>query len=296
MPSTPAGKRATKLVMRRKRHVRWVVLVVLVVLLVAACGTAPYTKRSQLLLIPESTEIALGANAYRQVLAKAPLLHDPEFTDPVREVGERIARVADKPNYQWEFAVIDKDEANAFALPGGKVAVYTGLFPLASDTAGLAAVLGHEVGHALARHAGERMSQGVLLDLVLTVGAAALGGGSPQNQRLIYQALGLGAQIGYVLPFSRSQEAEADYIGLMLMAKAGYDPEAALGLWQRFAEHDKERPPELLSTHPDPATRARNMRKWLPEARRLFAAAAPAPVRPLLVRKKDAPTNRREGQ
>ncbi|MCX8071583.1 MAG: M48 family metallopeptidase [Candidatus Binatia bacterium] len=250
----------------------------LVLAVLIACKTAPYTKRSQLILIPESTEIALGVNAYRQVLAKSAVTQDPELLAPVRDVGQRIAKVAERPDYQWEFTVIEKAEANAFALPGGKVAVYTGIFPLARDTAGLAAVVGHEVGHALARHAGERMSQGLLLDVVLTLGAAALGGGSPETQRLIYQALGLGAQIGYVLPFSRSQEAEADYIGLILMAKAGYDPESALGLWQRFAEHDKERPPELLSTHPDPATRARNMRKWIPEAKRYFAAASPAPV------------------
>lgn len=263
-------------------------LVLLIVTCLGACKTAPYSKRSQLILIPESTEIALGANAYRQVLAKVPVSHDPEFVTPVRSVGERVARVANHPKYDWEFNVIDQDVANAFALPGGKVAVYTGVFPLAKDTAGLAAIIGHEVGHALARHAGERMSQGMLLDVVLSLGAAALGGSSPQTRELIYQALGLGAQIGYVLPFSRSQEAEADYIGLILMAKAGYDPEAALGLWQRFAEHDKERPPELLSTHPDPATRARNMRKWVPEAKRYFAVATPAPVEPLPVPKKQS--------
>ncbi|GBD26552.1 Beta-barrel assembly-enhancing protease [bacterium HR30] len=263
----------------------WAWAVALIVCL-TACKTAPYTKRSQLILIPEATEIALGADAYRQVLAKSPVSYDPEVVAPVRSVGERIAKAANQPMYKWEFNVIDKEEANAFALPGGKVAVYTGIFPLAQDTAGLAAILGHEVGHALARHAGERMSQGLLLDVVLSLGSAALGGSSPETRNLIYQALGLGAQIGYVLPFSRSQEAEADYIGLILMAKAGYDPEAALGLWQRFAEHDKERPPELLSTHPDPATRARNMRKWIPEAKRYFAATTPAPVEPLPTPKK----------
>lgn len=253
----------------------------LIFLLFVGCATAPYTRRSQLLLIPEATEIALGAQAYREALSKAPLLQDPQFVDPVREVAGRIAAAAEKPNYQWEFAVIDKDEANAFALPGGKIAVYTGIFPIAQDTAGLAAVLGHEVGHALARHAGERMSQGAVLDLVLSLGAAALGGASPQTRQLIYQALGLGAQIGYALPFSRRQEAEADYIGLILMAKAGYNPEAAIGLWERFGQHDKDRPPELLSTHPDPAKRAMNMRRWVPEAKQYFVGRTPAPIRPL---------------
>lgn len=246
-----------------------------------ACVQSPYTKRSQLILISEAQEIALGAEAYRQVLRKEPVSQDTRLLAPVRAVGERIAAATDRKGYSWEFALIDKDVANAFALPGGKIAVYTGLFPIAQDTAGLAAVIGHEVGHALARHAGERISQSFVLQTLLTGAGLALGGQSPVARDAILQALGLGATVGVALPFSRAQEAEADYIGLILMAKAGYPPRAALELWERFGKVDKQRPPEWLSTHPGPAARAQNMRHWLPEAERYFARAQAAPIEPL---------------
>lgn len=265
----------------RVRPFAWGVLSVFVFFLCGSCAEAPYTKRSQLLLISENQEIALGTDAFRQVLAKERVTQAPELVTPVRSVGERIAAASGKQGYKWEFAVIEKDEANAFALPGGKVAVYTGLFPIAQDTAGLAAVMGHEVGHVLARHAAERLSQGLVLELLMTGAEFALGSQSPGTRNAILSALGLGAQVGVVLPFSRSQEAEADYIGLMLMARSGYPPSAAIDLWGRFAKTDKQRPPELLSTHPDPASRARNMRRWLPEAERYFAAASAAPIEPL---------------
>lgn len=250
-------------------------------LVVWACAQAPYTKRSQLILITEATESALGSSAYRDVLRREPVTQDPRLLTPVRAVGERIAAASDRKGYTWEFAVIEKDMANAFALPGGKVAVYTGIFPIAQDTAGLAAVIGHEVGHVLARHAAERISQSFVLQIVLTSADVALGTQSPTTRNAILQALGLGATVGVALPFSRAQEAEADYIGLMLMAKAGYPPRAALDMWERFSKADKRRPPEWLSTHPDPASRARNIRRWLPEAERYLQSAPPAPIDPL---------------
>ncbi len=269
------------------------VWLVLVALAVSTCTTAPYTKRSQLILISEQQEIALGADAYRQVLRKEPVTYDPRYLAPVRSVGERIAQVAGKSGYQWEFAVIEKDEANAFALPGGKVAVYTGIFPIAQDTAGLAAVIGHEVGHALARHAAERISQGFLLELFATGAQIALGQQTPATRQAILAALGLGTQVGVLLPFSRKQEAEADYVGLMLMAKAGYPPQAAVEVWERFSRSDKERPPEWLSTHPDPRSRARSLRRWLSEAQRYFAQATPAPIEPLpVVEAKSSPPSK----
>jgi predicted Zn-dependent protease len=248
---------------------------------VSACATVPYTNRSQLIMLSQADEQALGADAYKQVLAKEPILRDPDVTGLVREVGLRIANVANKPDYQWEFTVIQEDVANAFALPGGKVAVYTGLFPIAKDTAGLAAVLGHEVGHAIARHGAERMSQGVLVDLLATGASVALGGQSAAVRQASMAAFGLGAQVGYLLPFSRSQESEADHIGIILMAKAGYDPSAAIALWQRFAQAEKGRPPEFLSTHPNPEGRQVDIRGWLPEAQRYYNAAKAAPVREL---------------
>jgi metalloendopeptidase OMA1, mitochondrial len=241
-------------------------------LLVAACSTVPYTHRTQLVLLSQAEDMQLGAAAYQQVLKKAKIVHDPQITGVVQRVGERIARVADKPEYNWQFTVIDDaTQVNAFALPGGKVAVYTGLFPIARDEAGLAAVLGHEVAHAIARHGAERMSQGLLLQIGAAGVAAATGGASPATQQAILQAYGLGSQLGVALPFSRSQEAEADHIGLILMAKAGYDPAAAIGLWERMEEASRGKsPPEWLSTHPAPSSREENIRGWLAEARTYY--------------------------
>lgn len=249
---------------------------------VASCATAPYTHRSQFIVVPESYELRLGADSYHQVLSKETIVHDPAITEPVRDVGERIARVADKPDYQWEFRVIaDPEQVNAFALPGGKVAVYTGLFPVAYDTAGLAAVLGHEVGHAIAHHGAERMSQGILYQITATGLSAALGAYTPGAQQAIMGAFGLGAQYGVLLPFSRSQEAEADHIGLILMAKAGYDPHAALDLWRRFEQHGGKSPAEFLSTHPSYGTREENIASWMPEAMGYYQPTADIRVQPL---------------
>jgi len=256
----------------RQRHV-CAGAVAAVVLLAAGCATAPYTHRSQLMVVSASQETALGADAYLQVLSKAKVDHDPKINALVREVGERIARVADRPDYKWEFTVIDApDTVNAFALPGGKVAVYTGLLPVAQDTAGLAAVIGHEVGHAIARHGAERMSQAMGAEAVGVALSVGLGAASPQNASAVMQLYGLGAQVGVLLPWSRTQESEADHIGLILMAKAGYDPTAALALWQRMEklEGKKAQPAEFLSTHPGYGTRQHDIQMWLPEAEQYF--------------------------
>lgn len=236
------------------------------------CATVPYTKRSQLILLSESEEMQLGVAAYQEVLKKEDVVHDPAFTEPLRKVGERIARVANKPEYDWEFNVIDDPtQVNAFALPGGKVAVYTGLYPVAQDEAGLAVVIGHEVAHALARHGAERMSQGLVAQLAAVGLSVAVGDASPATQSAVMQAFGLGAQVGVLLPFGRAQESEADHIGMILMAKAGYDPAAALKLWQRMeARASSGAPPEFLSTHPSYQTRQKNIRSWMAEAERYY--------------------------
>src|ERR1044071_766102 len=198
--------------------------------LCGSCVSAPYTGRRQLMLVGEGQEIATGQQAYREVLRDSVTTDDPRALPVVRRVGERIAQAANKPEYKWEFRVInDPEMINAFCVPGGKVAVYTGIFPAARDEAGLAVVLGDEVAHALLRHSGERMSQAELLGAGM-----ALAGASGINPGIL-QALGLGASVGVILPFSRSQETEADQVGLLLMAKAGYDPRAALEVWERMA-------------------------------------------------------------
>jgi predicted Zn-dependent protease len=227
----------------------------------AACSTVPYTGRRQLMLVPESNEIASGEQAYQQISRDSVLTDNAEALRILRRVGERIARVANKPDYRWEFRIInDPDNINAFCVPGGKVAVYTGIFPIARDEAGLAVILGHEVAHALLRHAGERMSQAEVLGTGL-----ALAGASGINPQIL-QALGLGASVGVILPFSRSQESEADHVGLILMAKAGYDPRVSLEVWERMERKEKGAPPEFLSTHPGSETRIQQLRAWMPEA------------------------------
>ena len=254
----------------------------LTVMAVSGCSTVPYTNRSQFMVMSESDDLKLGAAAYQQVLKKERIVTDPRFTQPVQQVGKRIAAAADKPDYQWEFTVIDDPkQANAFCLPGGKVAVYTGIFPIARDDAGLAMVIGHEVAHALARHGAERMSTSMALQAAGMAVAVAAGGQSAATQQAIMSAYGLGAQVGVALPFSRSQESEADRIGLILMAKAGYDPEAAVGLWQRMEQNSNGKgPPEWLSTHPAEGTREQDIRGWIAEANQYFQPP-PAPNAPL---------------
>jgi metalloendopeptidase OMA1, mitochondrial len=238
-----------------------IVSLILILFFIASCVSAPYTGRSQLMLVSESDEVTSGQLAYRQILRDSVSTSDQEALRMVRTVGERIAAAANKPDYRWEFRVINEPETvNAFCVPGGKVAVYTGIFPIARDEAGLAVVLGHEVAHALLRHAGERMSQAEVLGAGM-----ALAGASGINPQIL-QALGLGASVGLILPFSRSQESEADHVGLILMAKAGYDPRVALEVWDRMARKEKGAPPAFLSTHPGYETRVQQLRSFMPEA------------------------------
>jgi metalloendopeptidase OMA1, mitochondrial len=233
-----------------------------------ACTTVPVTGRSQLLLLSDSAEQKMGLDAYQEVLKKSKVSTDPELNAQVTRVGRRIAEVTGKTDYQWEFKVFDDKQANAFCLPGGKVVVYTGILPITRDDAGLAAVIGHEIAHAIARHGGERVSQQVLVQTGLAATQVALASREPATTQLVTAALGAGASVGVLLPWSRSQESEADYMGLVYMAKAGYHPSAARDLWVRMAEASKgrERPPEFLSTHPSEATRIKQIEGWIPEA------------------------------
>jgi predicted Zn-dependent protease len=245
-------------------------LLVVVLLGVIACETVPYTNRSQLLLIPEGTEVQMGLSSYQDVLKKSHVSHDPALNDQVKRVGTRIAQATGRTDYQWEFTVLEDKQVNAFCLPGGKVAVYTGMFPVSRDDAGLAAVLGHEVSHAIARHGGERLSQQLAVQGGVVAATAALAGGDPNMAQLVTSALGAGATVGVLLPWSRTQESEADHLGLIYMAKAGYDPQAARDLWVRMASQGGTRQPEFLSTHPMPETRIKQIEAWLPEALKYY--------------------------
>ena len=278
-------------------RVRWVTRIMLLILsssslfVLNGCETNPYTGRSQLLMTSVSEEMQLGAQAYQQV-KNDPKVHqsqDPREIEPVKRVAARIIEAAKRSKYaemakqfQWEVTVIKDDKTmNAFALPGGKIAVYTGIFPVAKTEAGLAAVLGHEVTHALARHGAERMSQGELTNAALQVVGAAAGasGMNPTLSQGAMAALGAGAQVGVLLPFSRSHESEADYIGILLAADAGYDPRESVHLWERMEQlSGGGGPSEFLSTHPGHETRIAQLKKWMPEAMGIYQTRQPVPA------------------
>jgi predicted Zn-dependent protease len=244
---------------------RWTLVLVL---LVAACQTVPVTGRSQLILLPEGSELQMGLTSYEQILSKSKVATDARVNEQVSRVGRRIAEATGRRDYAWEFKVLEDKQVNAFCLPGGKVAVYTGLLPVTRDDAGLAAVLGHEVAHAVARHGGERVSQDLVVKTGLAATQVALANNDPRTVQAVTALLGAGATVGVLLPWGRAQESEADRLGLIYMAKAGYHPSAARELWVRMGQLSKGRKqsPELLSTHPAPATRIRDIDRWLPEA------------------------------
>jgi predicted Zn-dependent protease len=237
------------------------------------CRSAPVTERKQLLLVPEDQEVSMGVTAYHDLMGQETPSANPQFVDMVNRVGHRIAAVAGRDDYQWEFRVIQSDQQNAFALPGGKVAVYEGILPVCANEAGLAVVMSHEIAHALALHGGERMSHEMVAKGVQNTLQRLTKSQEQINQERIMMAYGVASKYGVILPYSRKQEAEADHIGLMLMAKAGYDPREAPAFWERFSRVGGEKPPEFLSTHPSDATRAETLRKLLPQAEGLYAQA-----------------------
>lgn len=235
---------------------------IIMLLIVVSCVTTPVSQRSALILVPFSQEVALGVQSYKEVLDKEKESSDPRLTEIVKRVGKRIAAVSAMPDLNWEVRLLDSKQQNAFALPGGKIAVYTGILPVCANEAGLAAVLGHEVSHVIARHGAQRMSQQILLTGALT--AASISLANNQDRGLILGALGLGASLGITLPFSRTDESEADQIGLNYMARAGYDPSEAINFWNRFAQENKgSKPLEFLSTHPADETRAKQLQGFL---------------------------------
>ena len=240
----------------------------LILVILCGCASAPYSGRKQILLISEGEEMSLGLKAYQDTLKKEKLSTDPKANALVRRVGTRIAAVANKPGYAWEFTVIDNPKTvNAFALPGGKVAIYTGILPYTKTEAGLAFVVAHEVGHAIARHGGERMSEQLLLQIGQQGLNIAVASKSPAAIEAINTGYGLASTVGVILPFSRKMEYEADHIGLILMAKAGYDPREAPGFFERMMKASKSAtPPEFLSTHPADQQRIRQINAFIPEA------------------------------
>jgi predicted Zn-dependent protease len=249
-----------------------------------SCASIPVTERKGLHLVPDSEIATMSYNEYNKVLKESKLSTDTAKVNTVRRVGERIAaaseellresgRAADIGNYKWEFNLIDNDKTvNAWCMPGGKIAVYTGLLPVTQDDNGLAVVISHEVSHAIAKHGNERMSQGLLAQLGAIGLSLALSANPGVTSDIFMQAYGVGTQVGFLLPYSRVHESEADHIGLILMAKAGYDPHGAIALWQRMSAKGGSRPPEFLSTHPGPESRIRNIEAEIPEAMKYYKA------------------------
>ncbi len=252
----------------------WICCLIITGLTLAACARVDGTNRQQLMLTSEAQENQLGAQAYAEVKGSEKPCTDPAAIALVERVGRRLAAVAPNKGFTYEFTVLESQTINAFCLPGGKVAVYTGILPWCQDEASLAAVLGHEIGHAIARHGGERMSQGTLQQAGGQTLAAILEarGVAPTNSQLVMLGFNAGSQYLGVLPYSRQHELEADYLGLTYMAKAGYDPTAAIGFWQRFAALSGKTP-TFLSTHPASTDRAARLQAKLPEAQALYQAA-----------------------
>ena len=231
--------------------------------LLTACTTAPVTGRKQLILLSDSQATQMGVDAYQQIKSATRVSGDARLTQAVQRAGRRIADVSGQPGLAWEFLVFEDSSPNAFALPGGKVGVNSGLFKVVKTEHQLAAVMAHEVAHVLAKHSAERVSQQVLVQ----TGAQALGAtAGVQWAQLAAQA----ASLGVILPYSRTQESEADEIGLIYMAQAGYNPRAAVEVWQNFAALGGNRPPEFLSTHPAPATRIQRLQSQLPRALEIY--------------------------
>jgi predicted Zn-dependent protease len=238
------------------------------------CDTVPFTGREQLNVVDPATAAKLGEQAFAEVKAKSPISHDPAANAMVDRVAKRLAAASDLKE-DWEFIVIAEPQVvNAFALPGGKVAVYAGLLPVAQDDAGLATVLGHEIGHVMAHHAAERITRQQLIEAGTNLVTAALGG-NPQSQQTMGALLGAGVTFGLELPFSREQEYEADHIGLDLMARAGYDPRTAIAFWQRMQAHaGAGGTPEFFSDHPSDANRIARLQALMPEAMSYYKPAS----------------------
>jgi predicted Zn-dependent protease len=250
-------------------------------LLLLECSTVPITGRKQLSLIPQSEMLSMSYQQYDDFLKSNKISTDQQNTQMVKRVGGKIQKAVETfftqnnmsgylQDFQWEFNLVESEEVNAWCMPGGKVVVYSGILPVTQNEAGLAVVMGHEIAHAIAEHGNERMSQQLLAQMGGMALATALQNKPEQTQALWMTAFGLGAQVGVLLPFSRTQESEADQLGLIFMAMAGYDPNEAVTFWQRMSAGKSGSPPEFLSTHPSDETRIKNLQKLVPEAMKYY--------------------------
>jgi predicted Zn-dependent protease len=251
-------------------------------LLAASCSQVEITGRKQLNLVPDSLMNSMSFQSYSEFLSQNKLSPSARQTRMVRGVGSRIQKAVEQycaekglhdrlKGYKWEFNLIEDPNVNAWCMPGGKVVVYTGLMPVAQNEEGLAVVMGHEIAHAFARHGAERMTQGLIVEMGGIALSKALANKPEQTKNLFMRSYGIGTQYGVLLPYSRKHESEADHLGLIFMAMAGYNPEEAVSFWQRMSDAKTgPAPPELLSTHPADATRIKNIKELLPEAMKYY--------------------------
>ncbi len=257
--------------MKRLTRYGFASAILLPALLIAGCATVPETGRTQLRLISADQEVKLGLAEFDQLKKSTPISTDTRQQAVLREVGRRIAAVVRLPDAQWEFVLFEQpDEPNAFCLPGGKVGVYTGILPISLNDAGLATIVGHEVAHAVARHGAERVSEQLLIQTGGQVLDVVLASRAPQWRGAVLGAYGIGGELGVVLPHSRTQELEADHLGLLYMARAGYDPRQATAFWRRFSAYQAKqgggKQIEFLSTHPLDETRIRALEQHMDQA------------------------------
>jgi predicted Zn-dependent protease len=258
-------------------------LLILSFLFLLSCATVPMTGRKQFVAIPSSQMISLSAESYAEVLSGAQLSTNTDYVNSVRRVGERLTAAVEtylKQNnmqsvtegYQWQYNVLASEELNAWCMPGGQIAFYEGILPVCQDENGIAVVMGHEIAHAVAQHGNERMSQQLALQMGGIALSEALRTQKEETINLAMLAFGVGAQVGVLLPYSRTHESEADELGLYFMAMAGYNPQTAPDFWKRMEARSSARPPEFLSTHPDPANRIEHLNQVMPKAMEYYNA------------------------
>ncbi|MCF2707868.1 M48 family metallopeptidase [Bacteroides pyogenes] len=258
-----------------------VILAISVLLLVAGCSRVALTGRKQLLLVSDAEVMSLSNSSFKNYMKTAKQSTNAANKAMVVRVGQRIANAVETylrtngmedqvRNFAWEFHLVQDNTPNAFCMPGGKIVVNEGILPYTKTEEGLAIVLGHEVGHAVAKHSAERISQQMLASYGGQVLSGVLAGKSAETQILAQQVYGLGAQYGVMLPYSRRNESEADHLGLVFAAMAGYNPEAAIAFWQRMSAGGGQKMPQFMSTHPSDEARIRNIKKLLPEAMKYY--------------------------
>ncbi|MBN2138151.1 MAG: M48 family metallopeptidase [Sedimentisphaerales bacterium] len=254
-------------------------------LLAVSCSQVAITGRQQLIMVPDSLMHSMSYQSYSEFLSQNKVSTNAQQVQMVKGVGLRIQQAVERycaanglsdqiAGYKWEFNLIEDPAVNAWCMPGGKVVVYTGLLPVAQNEAGLAVVMGHEIGHAIARHGAERMSHELVVEMGGMALSTAISNKPEQTQNLFMKSYGVGTQYGVLLPYSRVHENEADHMGLIFMAMAGYDPRQAVGFWERMsAGKNGQSVPEILSTHPADSTRIRNIQALMPEAMQYYQAS-----------------------